>query len=109
LLEWTTTQTFSGGESVKTTTFTTNKQWRISWKCNPYSNAFNEYNLIAYIYQVYPDGERNLIDVGINEICRDNNTSGTSDHYFDPGTYLLDITSDGTFVMYIQEHNISNQ
>jgi len=101
---WLTTQTFNGYQTEKSATFTTTNQWRIVWSCNPDANYFGQYNVIANIYSVYPDGERSFDDIGVNEICTSSNMSGTSDSYFDPGTYLLDITTDGPFTFKIQEY-----
>jgi hypothetical protein len=101
---WLTTQTFNGYQTEKSATFTTANQWRIVWSCNPDANYFGQYNVIANIYSVYPDGERSFDDIGVNEICTSSNMSGTSDSYFDPGTYLLDITTDGPFTFKIQEY-----
>jgi hypothetical protein len=101
---WKTTKVFQGYQTEKTSVFLPQNQWRIAWSCNPGSSYFGEYNVIADVYEVYPDGEKDFYDLGVNEICTNDNTQGISDHYFDPGTYILDITTDGAFVFDIQEY-----
>jgi len=101
--QWVTTHVFQGAQSEKSQPFTTQNQWRIQWTCDPWSNGLGSYNVITDIYVVYPDGEKDYYDNGVNEICDSSNTSGTSNHYFDPGDYVLDITTDGAYTFSIQE------
>jgi hypothetical protein len=101
--QWVTTQVFQGSQSEKSQPFTTQNQWRIQWACDPWSNDLGSYNVITDIYVVYPDGEKDYYDNGVNEICDSSNTSGTSNHYFDPGDYILDIITDGAYTFSIQE------
>lgn len=100
---WITVTTIKGNQPEKSPQFMTNNLWRIEWSCNPSSGFLDSYIITAYVDIVHPDGTRDLIDWGISETCDSSNTSGTSDHHFDSGSYVLDINTYGQYTFAIQE------
>ncbi len=97
--KWTITHTFSGNGSKKTEIFTTSDDWKLSWKCDPSSDYFGSYNVIVTVYSA--DGT--YADGAINTICKDGNTSGSTEEHQDFGQIYLDINSEDAWVITIQE------
>ena len=95
---WTTTQTFSGNGTQKTAVFPVPDDWKLVWKCDPASFSF-PYNVIVDVVNTYGSP----FDPGaINTLCQAGNTSGQTEEH-QSGQIYLDINSEGTWAVQVQE------
>lgn len=98
-LTWTTVQTFQGNGSKKTGTFTASDDWKITWSCNPASSYGGSYNMIVSVY----NSDATPADIGaINSTCQAGSIQGETEEH-QAGTVYLDITSEGTWNITVQE------
>jgi hypothetical protein len=97
--KWITTHTFSGSGSKKTGYFTVPNDWKLVWKCNPASDYFGQYNVIVGV--TGSDGTP-LDPTAVNAICKAGNTGDNTDEH-QGGQIYLDVTSEGSWTVQIQE------
>ncbi len=95
---WTTTHTYKGSGIKKTEVFTVGDDWKILWSCDPTSFYGGQYNVVVNVYS--PDGT--LQDVAINDMCKQGNTSGSTEEH-SGGQVYLEIDSEGSWTIQIQE------
>lgn len=97
---WQTTHTFTGNGDSKTATFTVSgNDWKLNWSCNPSSNYIGQYNVIVDV----DNSDTTPMDpAAINTICKSGNTSGGTEEH-QGGTFYLDVQSEDTWTMTIQE------
>jgi hypothetical protein len=99
--KWVVTHTFKGNGIQKTDTFTVNSDhWRIAWSCDPKAYGF-EYNLIADLTAPGDDFGESVVNV----ICKSGDPSSTAGetNEYSPGTYFLDVNSEGPWTFQIEE------
>lgn len=97
--KWTTTHTFTGNGPQKTSTFTVPDDWKLLWKCTPSSFDGGSYNVQASV--TGSDGTP-LDPVAINTICKNGNTSGSTEEH-QGGTVYLDVNSEAAWTLTVQE------
>ena len=95
---WTTTHTFTGSGSKKTGVFSVPSDWRINWTCKPSSFTGNQYNLVIFVY----NSDNTLADSGVNTICKEGNTSDSTEIHTS-GQVYLNIISEGDWTIQVQE------
>ena len=98
-LTWKTTHTFSGNGSKKTEIFTVPSDWKIIWKCDPNSFYGGSYNVIVGV--TGSDGSP-VDPAAINTICKAGNTGDSTEEH-QGGSVYLDINSEGSWTIQVQE------
>jgi hypothetical protein len=96
--QWTTTQTFTGIGIKKTAVFHVGDDWKILWSCDPSSFYSGQYNLQVYVY----NSENTPVDVAVNTICKQGNTSDSTEEH-QGGDIYLDINSEASWKIQVQE------
>jgi hypothetical protein len=97
--KWTTVQSFSGNGTKKTAYFTVPNDWKLVWKCNPASFYGGSYNMIVSV--TGSDGTP-IDPTAVNTICKAGNTGDSTDEH-QGGQIYLDITSEGSWTIQVQE------
>jgi hypothetical protein len=97
--KWTTTHTFSGNGSKKTGYFTVPNDWKLVWKCDPASFYGGQYNVIVGV--TGSDGTP-IDPAAVNTICKTGNTSDSTEEH-QGGQIYLDVTSEGSWTVQVQE------
>lgn len=101
-LTWTTTHSFKGNGSGETATFhVSSNDWRLHWTCQPSSFYGMSFNVIMNV--AYASGG-SIGDYGaVNIICDDNVRSGTTDVHNVSGDVYINVNSEGSWAVDIQE------
>jgi hypothetical protein len=97
--KWTTTHTFTGNGPQKTSTFTVPGDWKLLWRCTPSSFMGGSYNVQTSV--TGSDGTP-LDPAAINTICKNGNTSGSTEEH-QGGTVYLDVNSEAAWTLTVQE------
>jgi hypothetical protein len=101
-LTWTTTHSFKGNSSGETATFhVSSNDWRLHWTCQPSSFDGMSFNVIMHV--VYASDGAIADYAAVNIICDDNVRSGTTDVHNVSGDVYIDVNSEGSWAVDIQE------
>jgi hypothetical protein len=98
-LKWVTTQTFSGNGTKKTSYFTVPNDWKLIWKCDPASFYGGQYNVIVGV--IGSDGTP-IDPTAVNTLCKTGNTGDSTEEH-QGGKIYLDVTSEGSWTIQVQE------
>ena len=100
-IKWKTLTSFSGSGNATSPTFTVPAHWRIAWSCDPNSNKNQIYNVIVYKHKVPYNGDTNIPQADINQICSNESTSGETEET-GTGSYYLEIDTEDAWKITIQ-------
>lgn len=98
-LQWTTTQTFTGNGTKKTGYFTVPNDCKLVWKCDATSFYGSSYNVIVSV--TGSDGTP-IDPTAVNTLCKTGNTGDSTDEH-QGGQIYLDVTSEGSWTIQVQE------
>jgi hypothetical protein len=96
--KWVTTHTYKGNGSKKTGVISVPDDWKIVWSCDPTSFDNIDFNMIITVY----NSDGTYADSGVNSTCSKTNTHDETEEH-QSGNVYLDITSEGSWTIQVQE------